>query len=55
LTGGETSGIGGGFSLRSVPVEIGPDDVTTYVLGCLKEGRTGAPVEAPGADDTKGP
>ena len=53
-TGGEPGAIGGGFSLRSVPVEIGPDDVTTYVLGYLKDGRAGAPVEAPDGDDTKG-
>ena len=53
-TGGEPGAIGGGYSLRSVPVEIGPDDVTTYVLGYLKEGRTGAPVDAPDGDDTKG-
>ena len=43
-TGGGASGaIGGDFSLRSTPVEVGPDDVTTYVLGYLKPGREGGP------------
>lgn len=49
-TGGES----GGFSLRSVPVEVGPDDVTTYVLGYLKAGRSGAPVQASDGGDTRG-
>ena len=53
-TGGEPGAIGGGSSLRSVPVEIGPDDVTTYILGYLKDGRRGAPVDAPDGDDTMG-
>ncbi len=37
-TGGD-----GGPSLRTVPVNVGPDDETTYVLGYLKPGRTGRP------------
>jgi hypothetical protein len=31
----------GGLSMRTVPVDRGPDDETTYVLGYLKPGRTG--------------
>jgi hypothetical protein len=42
-TGGEAGAIGGGFSVRSVPVEIGPDNVTTFILGYLKPGRRGTP------------
>ena len=37
-TGGD-----GGASIRTVPVHVGPDDVTTYVLGYLKPGREGSP------------
>jgi hypothetical protein len=40
LTGGSELG---NMSLRSVPVEVGPDDVTTYILGYLKPGRSGSP------------
>jgi hypothetical protein len=34
---------GSGFSVRTVPVERGPDDEITYILGYLKPGRTGQP------------
>jgi len=33
VTRAETSGGAGGLSLRKVPVEVAPDDVTTYLLG----------------------
>jgi hypothetical protein len=33
----------GGASFRTVPIRVGPDDVTTYVLGYLKPGREGFP------------
>jgi len=37
VTRAETSGGAGGLSLRKVPVEVGPDDVTTYLLGHLRD------------------
>jgi len=42
-TRAETSGGAGGLSMRKVPVNVGPDDVVTYVLGYLRPGREGAP------------
>jgi hypothetical protein len=36
VTRAETSGGAGGLTMRKVPVEVGPDDVTTYLLGHLK-------------------
>jgi hypothetical protein len=39
-----TGGATGNFSVRSVPVDVGPDDATTYVLGYLKPGRQGSPL-----------
>ena len=38
-----SSGGDGGPSLRTVPINVGPDDETTYVLGYLKPGRVGHP------------
>jgi hypothetical protein len=35
---------GEGLAVRTVPINVGPDDVTTYVLGYLKPGRNGSPV-----------
>ena len=37
-----TSAGGEGLAVRTFPVKIGPGDVTTYVLGYLKPGRTGS-------------
>lgn len=36
VTRAETSGGAGGLTMRKVPVEVGPDDATTYLLGHLK-------------------
>lgn len=33
----------GSVSARTVPIEVGPGDETTYVLGYLKPGREGSP------------
>ena len=40
-----TSTGGEGLAVRTFPVKIGPDDVTTYVLGYLKPGRTGSALD----------
>jgi hypothetical protein len=39
---------GEGLSVHTVPVSIGPDDETTYVLGYLKPGRQGSPADTSG-------
>jgi hypothetical protein len=39
-----TSTGGEGLAVRTFPVKIGPDDVTTYILGYLKPGRRGSPL-----------
>jgi hypothetical protein len=38
-----SAGGSGGLSMHTFPVTVGPDDVTTYVLGYLKPGRQGSP------------
>jgi len=45
VTRAETSGGAGGLTMRKVPVTVGPDDATTYLLGFLKPGREGSPLE----------
>ena len=37
-----SAGSDGGSSWRTVPIRVGPDDVTTYILGYLKPGRQGS-------------
>ena len=38
-----SAGGSGDLSMHTFPVTVGPDDVTTYVLGYLKPGRQGSP------------